>query len=243
MKQCFLNCGQYMGSTSLVIIAAEIHIFAKMLTNEIRRKLEDINQGNVIEEYEDTCTTIRNFLCKRFATDTTVKKDFESKQLIKKEQGQLLKHFALDNDFFITSIPQYWVYLTRSGESQVFLHPDQKHVLKLNDGVYYVTWLEYFNSLLIHNLLFPDTAYQFIGLLESQNVLYAVLKQPFIVSDETANLNAIREYLEFNGFKNLINQDYYEEELGLILENTHDENVIQKGESLFFIDTVFYISR
>jgi hypothetical protein len=214
-----------------------------MLTNEIRRKLEDIIQGNVIEEFEDTCTTIRNFLCKRFATDTTVKKDFENKQLIKKEQGQLLKNFAINNGIFLTSIPENWVYLTRGGESQVFLHPDQKHVLKLNDGVYYATWLEYFNSLVIHNLLFPDTAYTFLGFIESNDTLYAVLQQPFIISDETADLNAISEYLEYNGFRHLKRQDYYEMELGLILEDMHDENVIQKGKSLFFIDTVFYLSR
>jgi translation initiation factor 1 (eIF-1/SUI1) len=75
-----------------------------MLTNEIRRKLESIIQGNVIEESEDTCATIRNFLCKRFATDTTVKKDFESKQLIKKEQGQLLKNFVIDKGLFLLSL-------------------------------------------------------------------------------------------------------------------------------------------
>ncbi len=66
-----------------------------MLPNEIHRKLESIVQGNVIKEQADTCSTIRNFLCTRYTTDTTVKKDFESKQFIKKEQGKLLKDFAI----------------------------------------------------------------------------------------------------------------------------------------------------
>lgn len=91
-----------------------------MLTNEIRRKLESIIQGDVIEESEDTCATIRNFLCKRFATDTTVKKDFESKQYIKKEQGKLLKDYAAEKKLLIETIPENWAYLTKVRESKVF---------------------------------------------------------------------------------------------------------------------------
>lgn len=34
--------------------------------------------------------------------------------------------------------------------------------------------------------------------------------------------------------------NYYNKELGLILEDIHDENVIVKSNTLFFIDTVFY---
>ena len=49
-------------------------------------------------------------------------------------------------------------YLTRDGESQVYLADNKKNVVKLNDGVYYATWLEYLNSLILHNLFFPDTA-------------------------------------------------------------------------------------
>ncbi len=36
-------------------------------------------------------------------------------------------------------------------------------------------------------------------------------------------------------------QDYYNQEFGLVLEDMHDENVIAKGDVLFFIDTVFYV--
>ena len=36
--------------------------------------------------------------------------------------------------------------------------------------------------------------------------------------------------------------DYYNEELGLILEDLHDENVLTQNGMLYFIDTVFYIT-
>lgn len=103
--------------------------------------------------------------------------------------------------------------------------------------------LNILNSLVIHNLLFPDTAYTFLGFIEKQEVLYAVLKQTFVASDETADLNAIRELLEFNGFEHKVRQDYFNKEFGLILEDMHDENVILRDGSLFFIDTVFYVVK
>lgn len=72
-----------------------------------------------------------------------------------------------------------------------------------------------------------------------EDVLYAVLEQPFIISSETADIQAIKELLEFNGFRNTKRQDYFNEQFGLILEDMHDENVILQQGSLFFIDTVF----
>lgn len=42
-------------------------------------------------------------------------------------------------------------------------------------------------------------------------------------------------------FFNVRNHDYYNPELGLILEDLHDENVLTQNGVLFFIDMVFYI--
>jgi hypothetical protein len=145
---------------------------------------------------------IRNHLCASYPTSTTVKKDFESKQLIKEEQVRFLKALTDTQNFLISDMPEDWIYLTEGGESKVYLHSDQLNVIKLNDATYYATWLEYFNSLVIHNLLFPETAYTFLGFIEKQEVLFAVLKQAFVASEETADLNTIRELLEFNGFEN-----------------------------------------
>lgn len=61
------------------------------------------------------------------------------------------------------SLPEASQYLTRGGESEIYLAPDHLHVIKVNDAVYYATWTEYFNSLVIHNLMFPNTAYELLG--------------------------------------------------------------------------------
>ena len=124
----------------------------------------------------------------------------------------------------------------------VFLENNGKNVLKINTGIYYNTWLDFLNSILIHNLLFKDACYTLLGFIEVENGLNAVLQQPFIVSNELTNLTNVKNFLGFNGFVNTKRNDYYNKELGLILEDIHDENVITQNSTLFFIDTVFYIN-
>ena len=46
-----------------------------------------------------------------------------------------------------------------------------------------------------------------------------------------------------NGFQNTRNNDYFNPELGIILEDLHDENVLTQDGILYFIDTVFYIKK
>lgn len=45
-----------------------------------------------------------------------------------------------------------------------------------------------------------------------------------------------------NGFENNRNNDYRNNELGIILEDLHDENVLTKNDVLYFIDTVFFLT-
>lgn len=212
-----------------------------MISDEIRQKLQNIIRGDVLEGHEDHCTATRNLLCQSFGSDPTVKKEFESRSIVKEEQARFLKTHAEDKMFWMQSLPEGCQYLTHGGESEIYLASDQLHVIKNNDAVYYATWLEFFNSLVIHNLLFPNTAYKFVGFtLGKEGELRAVLQQRFI-EGEQADLADIKEHLSFNGFAHTKRQDYFNTEFGLILEDMHDENVIARNDVLFFIDTVFYI--
>jgi hypothetical protein len=56
-------------------------------------------------------------------------------------------------------------------------------------------------------------------------------------------LNEVRVFMESNGFINLRNNDYINPDLGIILEDLHDENVLTKDNILYFIDTVFYTTK
>ena len=142
-----------------------------MYNDDTKGKLENIVRGSLIEGYTDHCTAVRNFLCAGFSTRTTVKRNLESKLLFKKEQEPGLRNYATTHQLWVPYLPGQ--YLIRDGESQVYLDIHSTHVVKINDTVYFATWLEYFNILVLHNLIFKDTAYT-MG-----NVLHAVVRQPF----------------------------------------------------------------
>jgi Serine/Threonine/Tyrosine Kinase found in polyvalent proteins len=133
-------------------------------------------------------------------------------------------------------------FIARGAEQRVYLDEDTRYVIKLNDSIFYEYWLDYFHSLLIHNFLFPQTAYKLIGFYIDNTVLHAVVKQPFIEITEPTNTMLIREFLFANGFQLKKNNDYYHEEAGVVLEDLHDENVLTNNGTLFFIDTAFYLS-
>lgn len=211
-----------------------------MIPDDIREQLQNIIRGELQEGSTNSCTTIWNLLCKSFGTGSTAKSQFESKAIIKEEQVGFLKSYTQKENLWLRSLPPGSQYLTEGGESKVFLSADGKSVIKVNDAGYYATWTEYFNSLLLHNLLFYSTAYSLLGFAEVDEKLFAIIQQPF-VEGEQASLSHIEGFLNFNGFEKTRRQDYYNREFRLALEDMHDENVLAKSEVLFFIDTVFYI--
>jgi hypothetical protein len=81
-----------------------------------------------------------------------------------------------------------------------------------------------------------------MGFHTENDNLFAVVEQPFVEVTSTTNLEHIKGFLLKNGFSNTRNNDYYNQELGLILEDLHDENVLTKDGLLYFIDTVFYLT-
>jgi hypothetical protein len=132
--------------------------------------------------------------------------------------------------------------VSEGAEQRVYLK-DANYVLKLNDAIYYSYWIDYFQNLLLHNFFFPDTAYELLGFTKENDVIYAVVKQPFVSITQVTDLNKVKVFLESNGFINNRNNDYINLELGIILEDLHDENVLTKDNVLYFIDTVFYTTK
>lgn len=128
-----------------------------MLPDDTRKKIENITKGIIIEGVLDNCTTVRNILCAGFATKT----DFEGKAIIKEEQTILLEKYSTENKVWFNDVPGEDRYLARGGEAGVYLAADNRNVIKLNEAVYYATWLEFFNSILLNNLIFENTAYSF----------------------------------------------------------------------------------
>ena len=163
----------------------------------------------------------------------------KDQQQLKEEETKSLIECAEDNNLWVDNI-NIDLYVSQGAEQKVYLK-DGTSVFKLNDSIYYASQIDYFHNLLLLNLFFPDTAYQLLGFYKDLDVFYAVVEQPFVKANEKTDLNMVKAFLENNGFMNKKNHDYYNQELGLILEDLHDENVLTQNGMLYFIDTVFYI--
>ncbi|MDD2986459.1 hypothetical protein [Flavobacterium sp.] len=203
----------------------------------MKYELQNIISGKSPVRHGDSIQTISRYLRKSKSSSKT----FETSKQIKSKEATLIKQFCDSTNFWITAI-NINAFVSSGAEQKVYLYNKFK-VIKLNDSIYYETWEDYFNNLLLNNYFFADTAYQLVGFYEQEDILYAVVEQKFVESDSETNLENVKRFLIENGFENTRNNDYFNPELGIILEDLHDENVLTYKENLFFIDTVFYITE
>jgi len=158
------------------------------------------------------------------------------------EEEGALKQYARENGLFIEK-SGLGVFITSGAEQKIFYKENDTTLFKIADAIFYRTWEDYLNNLLLHNYFFTDTAYTLVGFLEDEDRFYAVVKQQFVLLTEKTDLDSIKRYLLANGFTHKKNNDYYHPYLGVILEDLHDENVLTSDGVLFFIDTVFYLTE
>lgn len=125
-------------------------------------------------------------------------------------------------------------------EQQVYLHPNGREVIKANTGAYHGNWLEFFNRLLCHAILFPATKYTTVGFTTIGETFTVIIQQQFAFLTEGASRSTVEPYLNQHGFSRTKNDDYYNPVLGIILEDLHDENVFLLEGQLLFIDPVIY---
>ena len=157
----------------------------------------------------------------------------------KREETERLKKYIENQNLWIKNI-DLDNYVSEGAEQKVYLK-DGRSVFKLNDAIYYLSWEDYFVNLLLNNYFFPDTAYKLLGFFENESTLYAVVEQHFINANEKTDLNLVERFMESNGFQKIRNNDYFNPELGITIEDLHDENVLTSNGILYFIDTVFYL--
>ena len=204
----------------------------------IKYELQNIISGVGKHTEEDLIKAAAHHLRKseeasRIAQKSEFTKEQETKELIEWVNQENLWFKGHDENRFIAS----------GAEQRVYLFSDEIFVYKLNDSIFYNFWLDYFYSLLVHNYFFPSTAYELIGFYQKEDTLFAVVKQPFINITENTDTENVKLFLNENGFQLRKNNDYFNSELGLILEDLHDENVLTNNGVLFFIDTVFYLEN
>jgi hypothetical protein len=165
----------------------------------------------------------------------------EKTKFFKTEEAEILKQFISDSNLWYPEIRES-NYIGEGAEQKIYEFSDPNFILKLNDRIFYESWSDYLKSLLIHNYFFPHLAYELMGFTLINSKLYSVVKQRYVKSTEPTDLKNVKDFLPSNGFINKKNNDYYNTELGIILEDLHDENVLTCNGTIQFIDTVFYLT-
>jgi hypothetical protein len=201
----------------------------------MHNEIQCIISGKSEVRYGTTIQTAINYLR---ASEKSGSLDKTDKQR-KREETESLRKYIENQHLWIKDIDLN-NYVSEGAEQKVYLK-DSWSVIKLNDAIYYLSWTDYFVNLLLNNYFFPDTAYKLLGFFEANATIYAVVEQLFIKATEKTNLKDVEQFMNSNGFQKIRNNDYYNAELGIILEDLHDENVLTSNGILYFIDTVFYL--
>lgn len=204
----------------------------------IKDELQNIIIGDGSLGSTSQLKEVQNFLRRNEKASIRSKKQ----KYLKSEETIGLINFAIEKKLLFLEEISEDNFISAGAEQRVYRYDDTQ-IIKTNDSIFYEYWLDYFNSLLIHNYFFRSTAYDFLGFKLIDNVLFSVIKQAFIVSDEITDLNRVKQFLSYNDFINIRNNDYLNEDLGIVFEDLHDENVLSKNGILYFIDTIFYLNK
>jgi hypothetical protein len=203
----------------------------------MKHELQNILSGKSQVEFGATIQAATHYLRESKSSSEMAQGSID----FKKQEESFLEQYANQNSLWYPKI-DVKQFVSNGAEQLVYLKNNRK-VLKLNDSIYYSSWEDYFNNLLINNYFFPDTAYRLLGFYRTHTTFYAVVEQTFVLATEKTNLKHVKLFLENAGFINKKNNDYYHPEWGIILEDLHDENVLTQNGILKFIDTVFYLTE
>jgi hypothetical protein len=132
-------------------------------------------------------------------------------------------------------------YSDRGSENEVYASLDSRFVYKLNDFRYSDDNLSpFFERISVHNELFPDCEYTFLGLSENRDgKICAVLRQPCILSQREATQQEIDEELERLGFQKE-QEGYFTNGEYDIFDAVPNNVLMGEDDHLFFIDTIIF---
>ena len=137
-----------------------------------------------------------------------------------------------------------------SGESIVYVTSDEKYVIKVRNpfakaAIKNLHSEDIIYEHLVHNILFPDTHYDFVGISEDVDGVRIVLRQPLIADNYVAPKQvSIDAYLlKGLGLKKENKYFYSNDYLAITDVLSSGDNVISDGVSLFFIDPIIKMKR
>lgn len=164
-------------------------------------------------------------------------REVESTESLKRRQLRIIEEYARENNYWLEDLHLLGYYLAEGGENEVYAH-DDPFVYKLNnfefagDDV-----LNFFQRIDIHNHLFPEIMYEFIGFgNNSRNEVSAIIKQPYVIAEREAFPDEIMSYMRSCGF--LVEDiDSFRSEEYLVFDAAPHNVLMGIDGRLYFIDT------
>lgn len=139
----------------------------KNLKNELQYIINGNGQIGDTSQLKKTQNFLRGNAQTGFGTE-------KQKPIKSEEESRLIAFAEQENLFYADEISED-DFISAGAEQRVYRY-DDFHVIKLNDSIFYECWLDYFNSLLIHNYFFHSTAYEFLGFKIIDSTMFAVVK-------------------------------------------------------------------
>jgi len=144
----------------------------------IKNELQHIFSGQSEVKFGTVIQTIIGY----HARSEESSEETQQNKHFKREETKKLISWIEQENFWYHNI-NFNSFVSEGAEQKVFLNNDFE-VLKLNDGIYYSSWKEYLQNLFLNNYFFPDTAYELLGFYFENEILYAVVRQKFVKSNE-----------------------------------------------------------
>jgi hypothetical protein len=114
----------------------------------MKHELQNIISGKSQVRHGDAIQAIARYLRGSKSTSKKIKQS----QQIKSEEATCIKEFCDQNNFWKTDI-DLTSFVSSGAEQKVYLQ-DNYQVFKLNDAIYYESWEDYLNNLLLNNYFF-----------------------------------------------------------------------------------------
>ena len=127
----------------------------------MKDEIQRIISGESQIKYESDIHAVLGFLTRSQESGSMAKTD----KHFKKEETKRLKQFVEEQKLWVSDIDLN-NYISEGAEQKVYFK-NGKSVLKLNDAIYYISWIDYLHNLLLNNYFFPDTAYKLLGFFEN----------------------------------------------------------------------------
>lgn len=155
--------------------------------------------------------------------------------------SRLAESIAKENGLWIDfcNISSLGTPLPSGVENDVYLSANGNFVYKVNNLMTSRSIIRLFDRLILHNTIFPQTAYELQGFTGFGNgSVYPVLRQNFIVYDREATPIEIDTYMSALGFEKIEATKYVRDKIEV--SDLHPRNVLKDVDGdIFVVDAEF----